>query len=87
MANETIKLVRGIYVYEELEIPREEISDRFLARYEGGSLTNVIEDLAKEMGTTPEAIDARPGWREASRMEPSDSDDYELEYEDQAGRG
>ncbi|MFZ3467505.1 hypothetical protein ACODT3_39950 [Streptomyces sp. 4.24] len=76
MAKNTITLERGIYVYESLEIPREKVSDRFLAAYEGGSLTNVIEDLARDMGTTPEAIDALPGWTQTGRAD--ESDDYEI---------
>ncbi|WP_331757619.1 hypothetical protein OG209_40920 (plasmid) [Streptomyces sp. NBC_01383] len=75
MEKDTITLERGIYIYESLEIPRAKVSPQFLAAYEGGSLTNVIEDLAKDMGTTPEEIDARPGWTETSR---SESDDYEI---------
>ncbi|MFB7956568.1 hypothetical protein [Streptomyces sp. NPDC056045] len=80
MAKNTITLERGIYIYESLEIPREKISARFLAAYDGGDLTNVIEDLAKEMGTTPEAIDALPGWTETSRS--AESDDYEIHHTD-----
>ncbi|MFF8423120.1 hypothetical protein [Streptomyces sp. NPDC015680] len=80
MAKNTITLERGIYIYESLEIPREKISAQFLAAYDGGGLTNVIEDLAKEMGTTPEAIDALPGWTETSRSD--NSDDYEIHHAD-----
>ncbi|MEU9617028.1 hypothetical protein AB0D56_36765 [Streptomyces sp. NPDC048209] len=80
MAKDTITLERGIYIYESVEIPREQVSAQFLAAYDGGGLTNVIEDLAKEMGTTPEAIDALPGWTETSRMD--ESDDYEIRHED-----
>ncbi|MFI1568767.1 hypothetical protein ACH4ZX_38095 [Streptomyces sp. NPDC020490] len=80
MSKNTITLERGIYIYESLEIPREKVSSRFLAAYDGGGLTNVIEDLAKEMGTTPEAIDALPGWTETSRSD--ESDDYEIHHTD-----
>ncbi|MCY0947296.1 hypothetical protein [Streptomyces antarcticus] len=76
MSKNTIRLERGIYVYESLEIAREQVSDSFIKAYEGGSLTNVIEDLARDMGTTPEEIDARPGWTQSSRSD--ESDDYEI---------
>ncbi|MGW8543677.1 hypothetical protein ACWGM4_24620 [Streptomyces albidoflavus] len=79
MAKDTITLERGIYIYESVEIPRDKVSAQFLAAYDGGSLTNVIEDLAREMGTTPEAIDALPGWTETSRSD--ESDDYEIRHE------
>ncbi|MFZ3599855.1 hypothetical protein [Streptomyces sp. BH104] len=75
----TITLSRAVYVYEELEIPRDQISDGFIASYEGGGLTNVIEDLAKDMGTTPEEIDNRRGWTETSRSVVED--DYEIQTE------